>query len=315
MRVRAPAKVNLYLRVGLPRADGFHPIVSWMVTVALFDNLVFERSPDGNTVALSCDVPNLACDESNLVVKATKAFLKDLRDSRDGGDAGKDRETRDRRPGLSEGVRVRLEKRIPMGAGLGGGSSDAASTLLALNELWRTQWPVERLAEMAASLGSDVPFFLHGTSAICRGRGELVQPLSPPQARFALLILPDRAMPTAPVYRKFDEMRLGEAASLEAEPPWQEWTKLAARELLPKLVNDLEPAAFAIDPGLGKLRTELEQALGRVVRMSGSGSALFSLYDGHVEAGRDAAKVGRGEGVRTVVCEVAPKADIATRST
>ena len=314
MRVRAPAKVNLYLRVGLPRADGFHPIVSWMVTVALFDNLVFERSPDGNGMALSCDVPHLACDESNLVIKATRAFLEDLRDSQS-GDVGKDRETHVGRPGLSEGVHVRLEKRIPMGAGLGGGSSDAASTLLALNEIWRTHWPVERLAEMAASLGSDVPFFLHGPSAICRGRGELVQPLSPPQARFALLVLPDRAMPTGPVYQKFDEMRLGEAVSLETEPPWEDWTRLKARELLPKLINDLEPAAFAIDPGLGKLRTDLEQAMGRVVRMSGSGSALFSLYDGQVEAERDAAQVGWVEGVRTVVCEVAPKGDFTTRST
>ena len=306
MRVRAPAKLNLYLRVGSPRADGFHPIVSWMVTVALFDNLVFERSPDDGIVALTCDLPHLACDESNLVVRAARAFLRCLKDSHD---AGKDRETHDGSPGLSEGVRVRLEKRIPMGAGLGGGSSDAASTLLALNELWQSWWPVERLAEIAASLGSDVPFFLHGPSSICRGRGELVQPLSPPAARFALLILPHRAMPTAPVYRTFDEMRnerrLVEAVPLEVEPPWQDWTSLDAVDLLPKLVNDLEPAAFTIDPGLGKLRTDLEQTLGRVVRMSGSGSALFSLYDGHVEAERDAALVGERVGVRTVVCEVA----------
>src|SRR5688500_11019532 len=105
MRVRAPAKLNLYLRVGSPRADGFHPIVSWMVTVALFDNLVFERSPDGRTV-LSCDTPGLACDESNLVVKAARAFLKNLRDSRDAGKDGETHET----PDLSEGVLVRLEK-------------------------------------------------------------------------------------------------------------------------------------------------------------------------------------------------------------
>jgi 4-diphosphocytidyl-2-C-methyl-D-erythritol kinase len=244
-------------------------------------------------------------------MRATRAFLKCLRDSRD---TGKDRETRDGSPGLSEGVRVRLEKRIPMGAGLGGGSSDAAATLLALDRLWQINWPVERLTELAASLGSDVPFFLHGPSSICRGRGELVQRLAPPQARFALLILPDRAMPTAAVYRKFDEMRLGEAGSLEheAEPPWQDWTKLNAIELLPKLVNDLEPAAFAIDSGLGALRTDLEQTLGRVVRMSGSGSALFSLYDRQVEAGRYAALLGRRQGVQTVVCEVAPQGELTT---
>ena len=281
-----------------------------MVTVALFDNLVFERSPDGRT-ALSCDAPGLACDESNLVVKAAQAFLKNLRDSRN---AGKDRETHGT-PDLSEGVLVRLEKRIPMGAGLGGGSSNAASTLLALDRLWQTKWPVERLAELAASLGSDVPFFLQGASAgsaVCRGRGELVRPLSPPATRFALLFLADRTMPTAPVYRKFDEMRLGEAVSLEsdAEPPWQSWTTLNAAELLPKLLNDLEPAAFAIDPDLGKLRGNLEQTLGRVVRMSGSGSALFSLYDGQVEAEQDATRVREryreGYGFKSIVCEVAP---------
>ncbi|MGE5608548.1 MAG: 4-(cytidine 5'-diphospho)-2-C-methyl-D-erythritol kinase [Bacillota bacterium] len=293
MRLLAPAKINLHLRVGSPRADGFHPLVSWMCTVGLFDILSIDRSR-GRGVVLSCDMPGLACDASNLIVKAATALANSLAEC-EAPAAASDR-----------GLSVMLQKRIPLGAGLGGGSSDGARVLQGLNRLWTARWSREKLAALSASLGSDLPFFFYEPSAVCRGRGELVQPISPPQPRFALLILPDLHMPTAAVYRCFDQMHLGTREAIEQEPDWQHWTQLSAATLLPLLVNDLEPAAFAIDPRLGRLRADVEQILGRIVRMSGSGSSLFSLFDTQPEAADAAQQVAQRLAVKALAVELAP---------
>jgi 4-diphosphocytidyl-2-C-methyl-D-erythritol kinase len=202
-----------------------------------------------------------------------------------------------------------LEKRIPLGAGLGGGSSDAARTLAGLNRLWQVDWPAGRLAEVAAQLGSDVPFFLHGPSSVCTGRGEVVRPVPPPsRARWAVLVLPDVHMPTPAVYRRFDELGLGFDEEIAREPDWDEWSALSAKDLLARLVNDLEAPAFALRPDLAELRRGLEVQLGRVVRMSGSGSSLFTLFD---EAEADqaraaAAGISSRPGIRALAAAVAP---------
>lgn len=204
-------------------------------------------------------------------------------------------------------VHAMLEKKVPLGAGLGGGSSDAARTLLGLNRLWESNWPINRLAPLAAQLGSDVPFFLYGPSSICMGRGELVRPISRPlQARWAMLVLPDIHMPTAAVYGKFDEMRLGFDSEIEAQIDWNHWARLGTKELLICLVNDLERPAFEIQKGLGTLRAEIESSLGRTVRMSGSGSSLFTLFDEEHEARSAATKISARFNVRAVAAEVAP---------
>jgi 4-diphosphocytidyl-2-C-methyl-D-erythritol kinase len=296
MRLLAPAKINLHLRVGKPRADGFHPIVSWMCTIGLFDTLIVDRSPGGET-RLWCDQPWLPCDSSNLVVKAAGAMA---------GALAKGKEALEGTEMPEFGLSVRLLKRIPVGAGLGGGSSDGAFMLQALNVLWNAGRTREQLADLAARLGSDLPFFLYGPSAVCRGRGELVQPLSPPKPRFAMVMLPGRPLATPLVYRRFDEMKLGDAATKEVEPDWENWTKLDARSLLPLLVNDLEAPAFAIDPELGRLRADVETQLGRPVRMSGSGSGLFTLFDTESEAASAANAVKERLEVETLAVAVAP---------
>lgn len=288
MQLQAPAKINLFLRVGRPRADGFHPVLTWMTSVALFDTLTFERSHHAG-VRLTADLANLPCDAGNLIVKAASALLAT------GASGGT----------LSpHGADIRLQKRIPIGAGLGGGSSNAARTLEALNVLWALGLPDEAIFHLAASLGSDVPFFLHGPSAICRGRGEQVQPQFPPRARLALLIFPGRPMPTGPVYRRFDELHLG--IDTADEPDWRALAALPALTLLPKLVNDLESAAFDIDPALGRLRSESEQLLGRCVRMSGSGSTLFTLYDDDADAAYAARKLKDETNTETYIAELCP---------
>jgi 4-diphosphocytidyl-2-C-methyl-D-erythritol kinase len=224
-------------------------------------------------------------------------------------------------------VSIRLEKRVPAGGGLGGGSSDAASMLLGLNRLWvsnvgeavdspndeaqRSTAGMEdmrELCEMASRLGSDVPFFLYGPSSICKGRGEQVRPIGVPErAKWVTLVLPPIGMPTADVYRRFDAMNLGREQDVEREPSWHKWVTLGSRSLLAELVNDLEAPAFALRPDLGNLRAAIERSLDRPARMSGSGSSLFTLYDERDEAHAAAERITIDHGVRAVAVELCPE--------
>jgi 4-diphosphocytidyl-2-C-methyl-D-erythritol kinase len=201
-----------------------------------------------------------------------------------------------------------LNKQIPPGAGLAGGSSDAVATLLALNRIWRLNWSREKLSAFAARFGSDLSFFFADDgSAICTGRGEVVRPIAPPDtARWAVLVLPNFAMPTPAVYRRFDEMGLGDERRISEEPDWSAWSKLPAAELMPRLVNDLEPAAFSLRPELGAMRTALDGIFNRVFRMSGSGSSLFSLCDAFDEAESLAARARNEMSVNAIAVAIAP---------
>jgi 4-diphosphocytidyl-2-C-methyl-D-erythritol kinase len=317
MRVLAPAKINLHLRVGPPRQDGFHPLLTWMVTAGLFDTLTFVRRPSGgqstdedstagpsgqhtdasrrSQFSLSSDHPSLPTDGGNLVVRVGTA-LADTRSRK--GEA----------PVLRrEGVSAFLIKRIPPGAGLAGGSSDAVATLTALNRLWKLDWSIERLAKFAEQFGSDLSFFFHGPSSICTGRGEIVRPIGPPAVKWAVLALPKFEMPTPAVYRRFDELSLGREEHLRDEPDFAEWATLAAKDLLPRLVNDLEPAAFSLRPQLGELRETLGRSLVRPVRMSGSGSSLFTLCDDAAEAQSLADRAREVGNVDSITVTLAPR--------
>jgi 4-diphosphocytidyl-2-C-methyl-D-erythritol kinase len=283
MHLLAPAKINLHLRVAPADGSGFHPILSWMCTVALFDTLTIEPS---NAMSLSCDDPRLPCDDTNLVSRAAKSLKPD-----------------------KFCAKIHLQKRIPFGAGLGGGSSDAARTLLGLNQQWNLHRPIAQLARIAADLGSDVPFFLHGPSSVCTGRGEIIKDISPPKPRAALLVLCEQAIATPSVYRRFDDMRLGDRGAIEDEPNWQDWTDLSAGPLLQKLINDLEPPAMALCPPLKKLREEIENLLDRPMRMSGSGSSLFTLFDEMSEAHAAVDRIGTRRDARAIAVGIAPVLD------
>lgn len=270
MRVRSPAKLNLFLRVGRRRDDGYHDLISWFCSVGLCDSIEFDPVAT-STITLRCDTPAIPCDQRNLIVKAADLL-------------------RQRCPTPHRGVDIHLHKKIPSGGGLGGGSSNAAVALRALARMWECDLNEDQLRELAIRLGSDVPFFLALPSAICRGRGERMSPFPPPNAA-ALLLMPSIAMPTADVYRQFDEMRLG--SDLERCEHVLPDPRLPAEDLLPRLINDLEAPAFAISPELRRLRAETEQRLGRPVRMTGSGSTLFTLYDELAEANAAAARLAR----------------------
>jgi 4-diphosphocytidyl-2-C-methyl-D-erythritol kinase len=290
MRLRAPAKINLHLRVGPVEADGFHPLSSWMVTVGLFDSLTLEPRDD-KAIEFSCDQPRLPTDDRNLVVRAAK-MLRDAFPRTSGVETG--------------GATVRLEKSIPSAAGLGGGSSDAARTLLGLGALWKLKRTPRQLAPLAAKLGSDVPFFLFGPSSICSGRGENVRPIARPAVRFAVLIFPGIEMSTARVYETFDRRAAAKADAVNEEPGYKEWASFSADALLPRLINDLEDAAFELSPALGRLRADTEQYLGRIVRMSGSGSTLFTLVDDEKSAQQAVERIKK-QGTRAAAFEIAPK--------
>jgi len=315
MRLRAPAKINLHLRVGPPRTDGFHPLLSWMTTVSLFDTLTF-ASTTAPGVSLRCDDPRLPTDESNLVGKAARLLLSQL--------------PREQQRAVG-GVEISLQKRIPSGAGLGGGSSDAATTLLALNALWKLDQTPSQLNDLAAKLGSDVPFFLHGRSSICTSRGEVVVPIATPHAKWAILVLPEIHISTPAAYKWFDELNLrvaGEPArdsvsdetrrasspatreevlEWDDQPPWHQWAQLSARLLLPRLINDLEQPVFSLVPELGQLRQRVESIVDRPVRMSGSGSSLFTLFDTREEAESAAHNVATKAAVKTYAAQIAPQ--------
>jgi len=249
---RAPAKLNLALRVGGRRADGFHGVDSVVARVTLYDELTFRPRTDGQ-VRLECAGADCGPARDNLVHRAATELA-----SRTGG------------------VDARLVKRVPPGSGLGGGSSDAAATLLALDELLGLRLPAERMARMAATWGSDVPLFLAGPTVRMRGRGERIDPVDM-HPFWAVLVVPDLICPTADVYRAFDELA-GDAPKTPPEPD-------VARFALPPsrwgsaLANDLQPAAVRACPALGPEIDRLAAAAGRAVYLTGSGSALFIPAD------------------------------------
>ena len=242
---RAPAKLNLTLSVVGRRDDGFHELDSLVAKVTLYDELLVRPRDDGR-IRLTCSPFDCGPVEENLAGRAARLLL-----SRAGGG----------------GADINLTKRIPPGSGLGGGSSDAAAALAALNELWRLNLPTRRLSELAAELGSDVPLFLNGPAARIRGRGERVEPVEV-QPFFALLWMPELSCPTAEVYAAYDRL-----AGRNGTPAGGGGPR-----------NDLEPAASEICPELGEIASKLSAATGLEARLTGSGSAMFVLAENERQA-------------------------------
>lgn len=259
VRRSAAAKVNLTLSVLGRRPDGFHEIESWVVPVGLSDELTFAPAT-ALSLVLRGGASGAPADASNLVWRAAAALAAAA--------------------GRQPDVEIELEKRIPVGAGLGGGSSDAAATLLGLNALWGLNWPVGRLVPIAARLGSDVPLFLQPGPAVIRGRGERVQRLVTSWKGWLVLVVPSYGVSTAEVYRRW-RARAQPRPTRRAAWSRSSWR---AAELSSQLFNDLEEEAFACEPRLARLHANLDGLAGRRVRMTGSGSCLFAIFDSQAEA-------------------------------
>ena len=281
IRLLAPAKVNLTLRILNKRQDGYHNIESLVQKVDLYDRITMEDSSDGG-ITLQCSDPTLPTDSGNIAVRAAEMFRES---------AGVP----------ARGVRISLQKRIPHGAGLGGGSSDAAAVLLGLTHLWNRPLDREILLGIAAQLGSDVPLFLHPSPAVISGRGEIVRPSYIRINGFYVIVRPDVSVSTQWAYSNFrltkspEEYRispLSRAVGEEISPGM--WDGL--------LFNDLEACVFERFPQVERSREVLIQHGARASLMSGSGSAVFGLFDNLGDARKAARKI---KGMKTFDAVVA----------
>lgn len=274
LRMAAPAKINLNLLVGPPRGDGFHDIDSIVAKITLYDELTLRPRTDG-LIRLACSGAPCGDDERNLALLAARALAH-------GRGVG--------------GADIELVKLIAPGAGLGGGSSDAAAVLEGLRTMWRLELGDDELAALAASLGSDVPLFLGPPASRMTGRGERVAPVEV-HPFFALLIVPEVRCATAEVYREFDAAGPG-AMGEQLAPAVLAETPSAWRGLLR---NDLAAAALRVGPDLGDLRRAIADRTRLGVCVTGSGSAMFILCDSPDEAAA-AAVAAAGAGTLRAVC-------------
>ena len=275
MQVIAPAKINLSLRVLERRSDGFHEIETLIAPISLSDEIKIEERSGEQKIAFCCDDPSVPKGEDNIVVRAAKVFFKETKNS--------------------SGVSIELKKRIPHGAGLGGGSSDAASTLLALDKLFETNLPREALAKMAEMIGSDVPFFIFQSAAVCRGRGELVSPTTLREPLSLLLLKPQFGVPTPWAYSRWRDSHKVPGVSYGV----QQFTHQS-------FVNDLERPVFEKFVFLAQMKMWLlNQPEVGVALMSGSGSTVFAVLRDRPDANHLAnrAKTELDPELWTCVCE------------
>jgi len=279
LTVEAPAKVNLTLRVLGTRDDGYHDLESVVAAVSLFDTLLLQPAGEVSLVCRGGDVPD---GEDNLVMMAARALAAEC--------------------GVRRGARIELEKRIPAGRGFGGGSSDAAATLIGLNALWGCGLGREDLARLGATVGSDVPLFFALPVAVMRGRGERVEPVAASPPWWVVLAWPDFGLSTAEVYAAYDRLGVpgGNRPAATAILPRLAGPSGGAR---PFLMNDLEAAADSIRGGRMDVRACLEGAGGVSVGMTGSGSAYFALADTGAEA-RRLAQAARAAGTHVHVARL-----------
>ena len=289
LTVRAHAKVNLDLRVLGLRADGYHELRTVFQTIELHDTLVCSDQPGPFT--LKCKSPGVPLDASNLVWKAAAALWTALK-----------------RPGDICDVVIHIDKKIPVEAGLGGGSADAAAALVALARLWGGA-PLTLLREVGASIGADVPFFLSGGTALGLGRGEEIYPLVDLPQHFVVIVRPPFGVSTAEAYAWYDEDRAsGQRENREFQQLPVPWPSRAAQ-----MINDLEPPVMRRHQEIGALKVQLKEAGATASAMSGSGSAVFGLFRSRSLAEKALKPLSRN-GARAQVTRTLTRAEHERRS-
>lgn len=260
----APAKINVFLRIVGRRADGYHLLDSLMIPISLCDEVQIEVKGErpkaknrGAEIILTCDDPAVPSDESNLAYKAAALVLKAT--------------------GVQATIAIHLQKRIPAGAGLGGGSSDAAVVLKSLNTLLNLGFSEDQLCRLGARLGADVPFFIPCRPARVHGIGEIVTPVPPLPHRWLVLVAPPFTVSTPWAYQRFDQLASsGSSVPFELEPGV--WPSSAL------LVNDLERAVLPEYPQIAAIKSTLLNCAADGALMSGSGSSVFGIFDDHTAA-------------------------------
>ncbi|KJS12164.1 MAG: 4-diphosphocytidyl-2C-methyl-D-erythritol kinase [Peptococcaceae bacterium BRH_c8a] len=253
MLVKAHAKINLLLDVLGTRADGYHELKTVMQTLSLCDDVILEPAP---AISLAVAGANLTAGPENLAYRAADLLRK--------------------RTGYRGGAAVRLIKRIPLAAGLAGGSADAAAVLCGLNKMWHLGLGIDELSFLGAELGSDVSFCLWGGTALCQGRGEVVTPLPALPSAGVLLVKPHFGVSTADVYQRYDTL------ASPNHPDIQEMLTVVKNAdmsgVVKKLGNSLEQVTLALHPELQLLKDEIATTGATGVLMSGSGPTVFGIY-------------------------------------
>jgi len=264
------AKINLDLRILGTRPDGYHDLRTVLQALALFDNVTVtaRRGP----IAVTCDEPDIPTDQRNLVWKAASLLHRTA--------TGKSSAPRD--------IAIDLRKRVPPEAGLGGGSSNAAMTLLALNKLWKLNLDLATLTRIAARLGADVPYFLVGGTSLGLGRGDDIYPLADMPPVHVVILRPGFGVATNDAYKWFDEesrRAVKDPAPRVIPAGWPAWSAT--------LRNDLEAPVIRHHPAIGRIRQSLLDAGAAFAAMSGSGSAVFGLFERADAARRTANDLAR----------------------
>lgn len=276
--VNGEAKINLTLDILGKRPDGYHEVSMVMQSVSLHDTLQLERIPEG--IELSIDVPWLEADETNLAYRAAAKILAYGR--------------------VSGGVRIQLQKRIPMAAGLAGGSADAAAVLRGVNELYGLNLSLDELCSLAAQLGSDIPFCLCGGTMLATGRGEVLKRLPPVPAFWVVLAKPPISVSTAWAYQHYD------AEGAERHPDNEAMCRAIAagsrEELAPLLCNVLESVTIKQYPVIAAYKEKMLQQGAMVSMMSGSGPTVFGLLETRAAAERLAAVLREQTDADVFVC-------------
>lgn len=254
-RLPAFAKINWFLRVVGKRDDGFHEICTAFQTVSLCDKLTFAEN---DKIILTCDQPQMPVDERNLIFRAAISFREKFK--------------------IKTGARIHLEKRIPAPGGLGGGSSDAAVTLLGLVKLWEIEIGFDDLCEIGSEIGSDVPFFFFGGTALGTGRGTKVLPVDEIEEKFMLVVTPEIDVPTSAAFARLNAPRLtNQSPESNLKYCRSEAETLNLRHC--NLKNDFELTVFKIEPEIARVKEKLLQLGANCASLSGSGASVFAVFD------------------------------------
>jgi 4-diphosphocytidyl-2-C-methyl-D-erythritol kinase len=249
------AKINWFLRILGKREDGFHELCTVFQTISLHDRLTFSES---DRIVLTCDDENIPIDDRNLIVKAAKLLCE--------------------KHGIKKGAKIHLEKRIPAPGGLGGGSSNAAIALVGLAKLWELEIDYVKLAETGKKLGSDVPFFFHGGTALGTGRGTEISPLEDLEEKYILIVTPDIAVSSAAAFARINAPHLTNYRSKSIlQICRNEALALDLRQT--ELINDFEKTVFENEFEIRRVKEKLLDYGSVRALMSGSGASVFSIFD------------------------------------
>jgi 4-diphosphocytidyl-2-C-methyl-D-erythritol kinase len=281
------AKINWFLRILGKRPDGYHEIATALQTISLCDELEFELSSDGK-LGLRCDAPGIPVDETNLVLKAAHALRNRLQST--------------------AGAEITLHKSIPAKGGLGGASSNAAVTFLALNFLWQGQLPLAELMPLASGLGSDVPFFLYGGCCAATGTGTTLSPLPDGPKQYLIVVTPKAAVSTANAYASLNAASLttSNSDSILSRSPAD---MLSAGSRHWPLQSDFEGVIFEIQPEIERVKLALLEAGARGALLAGSGSSVFGVVGDEVARDRVLDNLKSEAGWRVFPCETLSRED------